>query len=61
MSKKNLILLALILFLAQSGTAQISSLSEIFHLGKGIKDLDGDHFGDKVVLNIIIPDTAKPN
>lgn len=58
MRKRNLILLVLLLFLAQSGAAKISSLSEIFHLGKGIKDLDGDHFGDKVVLDIIIPDTA---
>ncbi len=58
MRKRNLILLALILCLVQSGTAQISSLSEIFLLGKGIKDLDGDHFADKVVLDIIIPDTA---
>jgi hypothetical protein len=58
MRKRNLILLALLLFLAQSGAAKISSLSEIFHMGKGIKDLDGDHFGDKVVLDIIIPDSA---
>jgi len=57
MKKRNLVFLTLILFFAQSGTAEIASLSEIFHLGKGIRDLDNDNLGDKVVLNIILPDT----
>jgi len=57
MRKRNLVFLILILFLTQSGTAEITSLSDIFHLGKGIRDLDKDNLGDKVVLNIILPDT----
>ncbi len=57
MKKRNLIFLILLLFCAQSGTAEIASLSEIFHLGKGIRDQDNDNLGDKVVLNIILPDT----
>jgi hypothetical protein len=57
MRKRNLVFVILILFLTQSGTAEIASLSDIFHLGKGIRDLDKDNFGDKVVLNIILPDT----
>ncbi|MGD2246040.1 MAG: hypothetical protein PVI11_05790, partial [Candidatus Aminicenantes bacterium] len=57
MRKKSLLFLILVLFLNQNGTAEIASLSEIFHLGKGIRDLDKDNLGDKVVLNIILPDT----
>jgi hypothetical protein len=57
MRKKSLFFLTLILFLTHSGTAEIASLSEIFNLGKGIRDLDKDNLGDKVVLNIILPDT----
>ena len=56
MKKRNIILLILILYITQSGAAEISSLSQLFLLGKGIKDRDGDHLGDKVALNIIIPD-----
>ncbi len=57
MRKRNLAFLILTLFLTQSGTAEIASLSEIFYLGKGIRDMDNDNLGDKVVLNIILPDT----
>ncbi|MGD8535102.1 MAG: M14 family metallopeptidase [Candidatus Aminicenantes bacterium] len=60
MRKRSLFFLILILFLTQSGTSEIASLSEIFHLGKGIRDLDNDNLGDKVALNIILPDTPSP-
>jgi hypothetical protein len=39
------------------GIAKISCLSEIFLLGKGIQDSDRDNLGDKVALQIIIPDS----
>lgn len=56
--KKNifLILLFSIILLIQTGTAEISCLSHIFLLGRGIKDMDGDSLGDTVSLRIIIPD-----
>ncbi|NIM89694.1 MAG: hypothetical protein GTO17_01960 [Candidatus Aminicenantes bacterium] len=40
-----------------AGAVKISCLSEIFLLGKGIQDSDGDNLGDKVSLQIIIPDS----
>ncbi len=57
MRKKSLFFLILILFLTQCVSAEITSLSEIFHLGKSIRDQDKDNLGDKVILNIILPDT----
>ncbi len=59
MRKKGLFFFFLIVFCLHSGTAEISSLSQIFLLGKGIKDLDGDNLGEKISLHIIIPDTPK--
>jgi len=40
-----------------TGFAEISSLTEIFLLGKGIQDSDRDNLGDKVSLRFIIPDS----
>ena len=59
MRKKGLFFFFLIVFCLHSGAAEISSLSQIFLLGKGIKDLDGDKLGERVSLHIIIPDTPK--
>ncbi len=59
MRKRSLFLLILILFITHNGTAGLTSLSQVFSLGKGIIDRDGDNFGDKVTLNIVIPD--RPN
>jgi len=59
MRKRSLFLLILILFITHTGTAGLTSLSQVFSLGKGITDRDGDNFGDKVTLNIVIPD--RPN
>ena len=49
----------LIIFITHNGTAGLTSLSQVFSLGNGIIDRDGDNFGDKVTLSIIIPD--RPN
>lgn len=38
------------------GSSEISSLSQVFMLGKGLKDLDEDGYVDKVAFQIIIPD-----
>jgi len=59
MRKRCLFLLILILFITHNGTGGLTSLSHVFSLGNGIMDRDGDNFGDKVTLNIIIPD--RPN
>lgn len=56
MGKKVLICFILLLFLAEWALAEKGSLSDVFLLGKGIQDSDGDNFGDKVNLRIIIPD-----
>lgn len=59
MRKKGLFFFFLIVICLHSGVAEISSLSQIFLLGKGIKDLDGDKLGERISLHIIIPDTPK--
>ncbi|GAJ12493.1 unnamed protein product, partial [marine sediment metagenome] len=46
----------LLFFSFHPGTAKISSLSQVFLLGHGLKDLDEDNFADRVALQIIIPD-----
>ena len=56
MRKKHLFLLILLFFCFHTGTAEISSLSQIFLQGKGIKDLDKDNLGEKISINIIVPD-----
>ncbi len=40
-----------------AGAVEISCLSEIFLMGKGIQDSDGDNLADKVSLQIVIPDS----
>jgi len=56
MRKKGILLLLSIFLCFQAGFTEISSLSHLFLLGKGIKDLDGDNLGEKVALQIVIPD-----
>jgi hypothetical protein len=36
--------------------AELKSLSDVFHLGKGILDQDKDGFADRIALTIVIPD-----
>ncbi len=54
--KKGLSLSLFLLLLVQAGKAEISSLSQLFAPGQTIQDLDGDGYGEKVSLSIIIPD-----
>jgi hypothetical protein len=56
MSKKSLIFFTLFILCLHNGTAEFTCLSEIFLLGRGIKDLDGDKLGETISLQIIIPD-----
>ena len=56
MRNKILIFLIFLILCSNYGAADISSLSQIFLLGKGIQDLDGDKIGEKVSLHIIVPD-----
>jgi hypothetical protein len=55
MRKKSLFFFILFNLCLYTGIAEISSLSQIFLLGKGIKDLDGDNVGDRISIQIIIP------
>ncbi|MFB0565806.1 MAG: M14 family zinc carboxypeptidase [Candidatus Aminicenantaceae bacterium] len=55
MSKKVIIFFIVLILIFGTGLSEISSLSQIFLVGKVIKDLDGDNRGDKVSLEIIIP------
>ncbi len=54
--KKKVLFLSIILAFCVRGIAETTSLSQIYLLGKGIKDLDKDNLGEKVSLHIIIPD-----
>jgi hypothetical protein len=54
--KKGLVLASLFLLFVQAGQAELSSLSQLYSLGKTIQDLDGDGHGEKILLSIIIPD-----
>jgi hypothetical protein len=52
-------LIIILLLTVGRGTAEIGSLSHIFLLEKGLKDLDGDHLADKIAFYVIIP--AQPS
>ncbi len=54
--KKGLSLSLFLLLLVQAGKAEISSLSQLFAPGQTIQDLDGDGYGEKISLSIVIPD-----
>jgi hypothetical protein len=54
--KKILIPVLLVLLVSPGVRAELASLSHLYSLGKTIHDLDGDGFGEKIALSIIIPD-----
>jgi hypothetical protein len=54
--KKALLAALLPLLLARPGLAELSSLSQLYAQGKTVQDLDGDGYGEKVVMSVIIPD-----
>jgi len=56
MKNKTAWLIVILLLAFGRGSAEIGSLSQIFLLGKGLKDLDGDHNADKIAFYIIIPE-----
>lgn len=56
MKNKILWLIIILLLAFGRGSPEIESLSQIFLLGKGLKDLDGDHNADKIAFYVIIPD-----
>jgi hypothetical protein len=58
--KKTLPILAVLICGILPLAADVSSLSQVFAPGKGILDMDGDGFGEKIALSIIIPDEASP-
>jgi hypothetical protein len=54
--KKTFLFAAAALLLVGAGFADVQSLAHLFSPGKTILDLDGDGFGEKPALTIIIPD-----
>ncbi|NIO49526.1 MAG: hypothetical protein GTN73_08870 [Candidatus Aminicenantes bacterium] len=55
--RKKVLFFSIMLAFCVHAMAETSSLSQIFLLGKGIKDLDKDNLGEKVSVHIIVPDT----
>ncbi len=56
------VVLPIILILAVNlGAGQFNCLSQIFDIGKGIHDLDGDGFAETIKLAVVIPDTPNPH
>jgi hypothetical protein len=49
-------LVFLLLLSLRPGFADISSLSQVFQPGKGLKDTDGDGWPDRIALQIVVPD-----
>jgi hypothetical protein len=54
--KKRIPILIFICFSLNCAGAEFTSLSNVFHLGNGILDLDKDGFADKVAICVVIPD-----
>lgn len=56
MIKKNVFTVFMIILCFHGLWAEMGSLSQLYLLGKGIKDTDGDSLADKISLCIVIPD-----
>jgi hypothetical protein len=56
MMKKRAFILMFIWLALNCAGAEFKSLSDVFHLGKGISDRDNDGFADRVSLCMVIPD-----
>ena len=54
--KKRVFILMFIGFALNCAGAELKSLSDVFHLGKGILDQDKDGLADGIALCIVIPD-----
>ncbi len=54
--KKTVVAAAAACLVIPSGFAQVRSLSQLYAPGKAILDLDGDGFGEKPAVTVIIPD-----
>jgi hypothetical protein len=54
--KKGVFILAILWVSLQCAGAELESLSEVFHLGKGILDKDKDGLADAISLCIVVPD-----
>ena len=56
MKRKIFILMFFLWFAIYCAGTEITSLSEVFHPGKGILDRDKDGFADRIALCVVIPD-----
>ncbi|MFC2168134.1 hypothetical protein ACFLRW_04045, partial [Acidobacteriota bacterium] len=57
MKKRGSIILLCLLYVLPMAAAEIGSLSQIFQLGRGLLDRDGDSLAETIALRIIIPDS----
>lgn len=55
-TKKAIVALTILVFLAPAAAGQVRGLSEVFAAGKTLLDLDGDGLPEKPAVTIIIPD-----
>lgn len=56
MAKKIFLMFSLAIFFINPSSAQIMSLSQIFHTGQILLDKDGDGLNEEIELSLIIPD-----
>jgi hypothetical protein len=54
--KRTACLLTIFFVLAASGAAEVDSLSQVFVVGRGLKDTDQDHLADAISFVIVVPD-----
>jgi hypothetical protein len=54
--KRTAVLFAIFLILAANGAAEVDSLSQVFVVGRGLKDADEDHLADAIAFVIVVPD-----
>ncbi len=58
MRKEISLIICFTLFFSYSLGSEVSSLSEVFALGKGLEDRDGDSLPDHIRLSLIIPENS---
>ncbi len=54
--KRTAVLLAIFLVLIANAAAEVDSLSQVFAIGRGLKDTDQDHLADAISFVIVVPD-----
>ncbi len=61
MKKTTVSLLMCLTLVAGLGAEEMTSLSQVYSLGKSLLDTDGDQLADSIALQIVIPDEPNPH